>query len=218
MLLYFLRFDELHKAANDFLPEKDKEESKKNISLTWTSEWQSYIKNPFPDGMSSPTSSAAARDSLNAPIELSECNEAIDLNEEMTALATVLTDDLNACDMKWTFFVAAANSYRYDSQLKPYPVNPADGKPYDIEHLHAIVAKVPPFSALLERLQAKQPLADEIVHLLHWILVRVRDPYLKSVDRSNVSTTSSSHQLLIIVGFCFFCFVVQFDMRNVILI
>lgn len=167
--------------------------------------------------MTSSTNSAAARDSLNAPIDQSKSNEAIDLNGKMTALATVLADDLNACDMKWTFFVAAAHSYRYDSQLKPYPINPADGKPYEIEYLHAIIAKVPPFSALLKKLQAKQPLADEMVHLVHWILVRVRDPYLKSVDRSNVSTTSSlSQQLLIIAGFCSFCFVVRFEVRNVI--
>lgn len=172
----------------------------------------------FSVSMSSPTNSAAARNSLNAPIDLSKCNEASDLNGERTALTAVLADDLNACDMKWTFFVAAAHSYRYDSQLKPYPMNPADGKPYEIENLHAIIDKVPPFSELLKKLEAKQPLADEIVHLLHWILVRVRDPYLKSVDRSNVSTTSSSQQLIIFVGFSSFCFVVRFDMQNVIVI
>lgn len=120
-------------------------------------------------------------------IQLSKCNAATDLNEKMTILMTALADDLNACDMKWTFFVAAAHSYRYDSQLKPYPTHPANGKPYEIERLREIIAKVPPFAALLQKLRAKRPIDEECIYLLHWILVRSRDSYLKSVDRANVS-------------------------------
>lgn len=128
------------------------------------------------------SSSVKSSDTLS-----SKCNAQIDSNEKIAAIANALAKDLNACDMKWTFFVAAAHSYRYDSQLKPYPTQPANGKPYEIENLRDIIAKVPPFTDLLQKLQTKQPIDDEIIHLLHWTLVRLQDPYLKSVDRSNVS-------------------------------
>lgn len=137
--------------------------------------------------MSSPAKSADTRESLNEPIQPSKCNASTDIDEKLTALQTELTDDLNACDMKWTFFVAAANSYRHETIMKPYPTHPTNGKPYEIENLRETIAKVPPFGALLTQLRAKQPIDEEIVHLVHWILVRVRDPHLKSVDRSNVS-------------------------------
>lgn len=134
--------------------------------------------------MESLANNADARNLMNKP---NKCNATNDINGKIAALMNVLIVDLDACDMKWTFFVAAAHSYRYDSQLKPYPIHPITGKPYEIENLHEIIANVLPFSDLLKKLQAKQPIADEIVHLLYWILVRLRDPYLKSVHRSNVS-------------------------------
>lgn len=138
--------------------------------------------------MSSPAESADTRNSLNEPMQpSSKCNAPADIDEKLTALTTVLADDLNACDMKWTFFVAAASSYRHETIMKPYPMHPTNGKPYEIENLREIIAKVPPFSALLTRLRAKQPIDEEVVHLIHWMLVHVRDPHLKSVDRSNVS-------------------------------
>lgn len=154
--------------------------------------------------MYSPVNSADTRHSLNEPIQSSRCNVPINLNEKMLTLTAALDVDLNACDMKWTFFVAAAHSYRYDSQLKPFPTNPANGKPYEIDALREIIAKVPPFHELRQKLKTEQPIDDEIVHLLHWILVRVRDPYLKSVNRSDVSCSPiNSHSFDFI-----FCFVV----------
>lgn len=153
--------------------------------------------------MCSPVNSADTRHSLNEPIPSSRCNAPINLNEKITTLTAALIDDLNACDMKWTFFVAAAHSYRYDSQLKPFPMHPANGKPYEIDALREIIAKVPPFHELRQKLKATQPIDDEIVNLLHWILVRVRDPYLKSVNRSDVSGSSINSYKI--------CFVVQFD-------
>lgn len=111
--------------------------------------------------------------------------------EKITALTEILVDDLNACDMRWTLFVAAAHSYRFDSQLKPIPTNPVSGQPYEIDDLRAVIATVPPFSILLKRLRTKQTIPVEIIELLHWLLVRVRDPYLKSIDRANVSVFSS---------------------------
>lgn len=134
--------------------------------------------------MESHANNADTRNLINEP---NKSNGTNDVDGKIVVLTSILNVDLDACDMKWTFFVAAAHSYRYDSQLKPYPMHPITGKPYEIENLHEIIAKVPPFIDLLKKLQAKQPITDDIVHLLYWILVRLRDPYLKSVHRSNVS-------------------------------
>lgn len=106
-----------------------------------------------------------------------------------------LKDDLNACDMKWTLFVAAAQSYRYDSQLKPFPAFYQMGTTVDITKLMAVIEIVPPLETLLGSLLKMKNSTDDalyltnekIIQLLHWVLVTVFEPLLKSVDRQNVS-------------------------------
>lgn len=102
-------------------------------------------------------------------------------------LLRAIRADINACDIKWTLFVAAASSYRFDSQLKPMPSQYLDGKTFDIDKLRRVIASVPPFHVLLEQLKAPSSLPNDVVDLLHWILLEVRDPYLKSVNRARVS-------------------------------
>lgn len=112
-------------------------------------------------------------------------------------LITALKTDLNACDLKWTLFVAAAQSYRYDSQLRPFPPFYQDPvvPSVDIAGISAVIAVVPPLSSILGLLYGMQgDKQDEVfrkhesvLRLLHWILVTVAEPCLKSVDRANVS-------------------------------
>lgn len=122
------------------------------------------------------------------PVQTNICHTQFDMKSKMLALKATLADDVNASDIKWTFFVAAAQSYRHDSVAKPFPNYPTSGKQLEIETIREIIAKVPPFDELLHKLKANQPIDEDVVHLLHWILVRVRDPYLKSVIRSDVSS------------------------------
>lgn len=122
--------------------------------------------------------------------------ESLDTTEKVSALIKVLEDDLNACDFKWTLFVTAAHSYRYDSQLKPIPAAYIVNKSYDLERLHQDIARIPNFCDLLQKLRRSaenrsyDALSKESIDLLHWCL---HDNFLKSVERSNVSNTNHIH-------------------------
>jgi len=104
-------------------------------------------------------------------------------------------------------FVAAAQSYRYDSQLRPFPpfYQDASVPSVDIAGILAVIAKVPPLSSILGLLYGmlgdKQDEVfrkhESVLRLLHWILVTVSEPCLKSVDRANfgniLNLTKSTH-------------------------
>ena len=42
-------------------------------------------------------------------------------DKKAVALRNMLENDLQAADVKWSLFVAACQSYRFDSCLKPFP-------------------------------------------------------------------------------------------------
>jgi poly[ADP-ribose] polymerase 16 len=42
-------------------------------------------------------------------------------DKKSVVLRNILQNDPKAADMKWSLFVAACQSYRYDSCLKPFP-------------------------------------------------------------------------------------------------
>lgn len=111
-------------------------------------------------------------------------------------LTIALKTDLNACDLKWTLFVAAAQSYRYDSQLRPFPPFYQDGASVNIAALMAVIVDIPPLSSILGLLYGMQGdkqgeiflKHERTLRLLHWILVTVSEPCLKSVDSGQVSS------------------------------
>ena len=42
-------------------------------------------------------------------------------DKKCVVLRNILENDLKAADLKWSLFIAACQSYRYDSCLKPFP-------------------------------------------------------------------------------------------------
>lgn len=50
-----------------------------------------------------------------------ELKSSPEINSMITALLKYLSEDTLAADAKWNLFIAACQSYRYDSCLKPYP-------------------------------------------------------------------------------------------------
>lgn len=110
------------------------------------------------------------------------------LNTRIDNLVQILLGDLTACEMKWILFIAAAQSYRHDDLLKP-----CHSKYSDVENLRKLIAKVPSLEEFLECLMKRSPtnrlssIDYEIIELLHWLFVAVRDPALKTVHRSKVS-------------------------------
>lgn len=115
--------------------------------------------------------------------------------EKVKKLIEILENDLIASDFKWTLFVAAANSYKYGSLLKPIPSMFVNNETLDIFKLRDKIAKVPAFSAFLDELRraveqnsfSKMKIDEETIDLIYWCLLSNREPSLESIDRLNVS-------------------------------
>lgn len=117
-------------------------------------------------------------------------------NDKIESLIKKLEIDLIACDFKWTLFVTAANSYKYDSLLKPFPNAYVVDKQLNIYRLRKVIASVPSFDRLLSTLRSivdhsesgeNNDITEECIDLLYWCLIRAKEPTLKSVHPSNVS-------------------------------
>lgn len=129
-------------------------------------------------------------------VNTSKAKVPVDLVDKVRILIRTLESDLDACDFKWTLFVAAATSFRYDSLLKPFP-NAYVAK--DIDDLRASISQIPAMSVLLEHLktfydESAPPMPidacinDENIDLLYWCLINDKEPTLRSIYRSEVST------------------------------
>lgn len=125
---------------------------------------------------------------------------------QVSDVLSQLNEDIEACDFKWSLFVAAAQSYRYGSRLSPYPTQFNDAtQKYDIDQILGLIAKVPSF-IILRRL-LRQPNHDvtpaDVIDLLHWVLCRLTDPFLRSVPKAQVRNAHAEnkqfvYQLLIL--------------------
>ncbi|XP_031638032.1 protein mono-ADP-ribosyltransferase PARP16 [Contarinia nasturtii] len=115
--------------------------------------------------------------------------------DKAKGLKKLLEADLDACEFKWSLFVAAANNYKYDSLLKPFPSAYVVNKILDINCLRERTANIPDFCVLLKQLQhfcdhpntSDNFINHETIDLLYWCLISTRDeqPILKSVNRSS---------------------------------
>ena len=56
----------------------------------------------------------------SAGLHISGLNEDVG-EQKVSALRCTLEKDLVAADLKWSLFVAACNTYRYDTCLRPFP-------------------------------------------------------------------------------------------------
>lgn len=120
--------------------------------------------------------------------QIDENLDAHQIDKVVQELIVVLSNDLSACDMKWALFVAAAQSYRYDSQLKPFPAAYQDGASVNIQDLIAAIDKMPSlrlmYQLLLDRNERILRKYNEELKLLHWNLVT--DPCLRTVGKQSV--------------------------------
>lgn len=120
--------------------------------------------------------------------------------DQINSLIEVLCADLCGCEFKWTLFVAAANSYKFDSLLKPLPGQYLGGNVLNIERLRETIDKVPRFNDLLHQLMDclhlledaddQQVFDADVLDLLHWCFILNHEPKIKTVDRNNVSKVS----------------------------
>ncbi|KAL8560609.1 hypothetical protein ACOMHN_062574 [Nucella lapillus] len=79
-----------------------------------------------------------------------------------------IREDPLAADLRWSLFVAALQSYRCDSVLRPFPprfVN--DNEEKEIDHLKDAIAEIP---GVLQLSLKVSSVSDEALELLAWVL------------------------------------------------
>lgn len=115
-------------------------------------------------------------------------NKLQDLQTKIIDLRLILEKDIAACDIKWSLFVAAAQSYRYHSRLNPYPPKYAtkEKSEYDIDRIKSIISSVPSFRQLLKKISDNEELDEEVVELVHWVICSQSYPTLRSVAKNEV--------------------------------
>lgn len=113
-----------------------------------------------------------------------------DVEKKISSLKHLLEKDPRAADLKWSLFVAASNTYRYDSCLKPFPPMYIKNECKDIEALRRAIESVPPLSVICKELSEAGVYENygETIELLYWVLLRLRDSYIKSVQKECYST------------------------------
>jgi hypothetical protein len=75
--------------------------------------------------------SCRAVDGFNVTTKSVRANE----DKKTVGLRKILERDPKGADLKWSLFVAACRSYRYDSCLKPFPPHFVNNGLKDIEYL-----------------------------------------------------------------------------------
>lgn len=114
--------------------------------------------------------------------------------EQCKTLKQWLDSDIYGCDLRWTLFVAAAQSYRYDSRLVPYPPQYTTNEKFvDIESILEVIDRVPSFDLLQHQLTKPEQIPQNVLDLLYWVLKRQIDQYIEFVP---------IHQVCILFFFC----------------
>ncbi|XP_024946806.1 mono [ADP-ribose] polymerase PARP16 isoform X2 [Cephus cinctus] len=108
-----------------------------------------------------------------------------DSDKKISSLKHLFQKDLKAADLKWSLFIAACHSYRFDSCLKPFPPMYIVNECKDIEALRKAIEIVPPLTIIYQELHEPNAYSNygTTIDLLYWVLIRLRDPYIKSVNK-----------------------------------
>lgn len=114
--------------------------------------------------------------------------ESQNYQNQIFSLRQALEKDIAACDIKWSLFVAAAQSYRYHSRLNPYPPKYAtkEKSEYDIDRIKFTIANVPALHQLLRQIKNVDVLNDDVVDLVHWVLCSKSYSTLRTVAKQEV--------------------------------
>lgn len=90
-----------------------------------------------------------------------------------------LETDLTAADFRWSLFIAALESYRHDSILRPFPSAFLEDGNKNFQALILVCNAVPSFERLLS---GRATLSQEALDVLEWCMDRAFT--LKSIDKS----------------------------------
>lgn len=108
--------------------------------------------------------------------------------KQISDIKTLLEKDINACDIKWTLFVVAAQSYRFGSRLSPCPTKYINKDSINNEAIKEIIGQVPTFAILLNYIIKKEysRLDNDVVDIIHWVISRPSDIVFQTVKGNHV--------------------------------
>uniref|UniRef100_A0A1B6CHE8 Poly [ADP-ribose] polymerase n=1 Tax=Clastoptera arizonana TaxID=38151 RepID=A0A1B6CHE8_9HEMI len=97
-----------------------------------------------------------------------------------------LKRDLIAADFKWSLFISATHSFRYDSCLRPFPSMYLKDDVKDIDLMKEDIFKIPALTHLVKFLKdsEKYQVEASTIDLLYWVLIQQKEPTLKSIPNS----------------------------------
>jgi len=93
------------------------------------------------------------------------------INDILDKVKSLLAADILACDVQVSLFVAASQSYRQDTTLRPFPpmyINEEGER--DIKSLMSSVSELPPLSEMARDLEIGATIDGRTLRLLAWIL------------------------------------------------
>lgn len=100
-------------------------------------------------------------------------------------LRSILEFDLMGCDAKWLLFVSAALSYRYDTNLKPFPPRYLTVEnTCNMDALVNVINDTPSLRLILQNIIEKNydSLDIEVLELLHWVLIEIKEPIMRLIS------------------------------------
>lgn len=106
------------------------------------------------------------------------------LEKKSLHLRLMLEKDFKAADLRWSLFVAAALSFRYETCLKPFPPAFLNNGVKNMDELLALIAEVPALDLMLKRLNDLDHLEEigPVLDLLFYVLVRLKEPTVKCIQ------------------------------------
>ncbi|XP_054283255.1 protein mono-ADP-ribosyltransferase PARP16-like [Macrosteles quadrilineatus] len=130
--------------------------------------------------VNNPTNTLQSKQSTCSDItEISSMTE--DETNHFQTVVSFIKRDLVAADLKWSLFVAASQSYKHDSCLRPYPPMFVKDGNKDFGGLMNAIESIPAFHHLESSILAKPA-----VLLLYWVLLELKEPSLSTVNQSEV--------------------------------
>ncbi|KAI5709434.1 hypothetical protein M8J75_000193 [Diaphorina citri] len=114
---------------------------------------------------------------------VSSSMEPSDIDDKITELKQILAWNKLGCDIKWSIFVSACQSYRVSSCLHPFPPMFIKNQHKDISAVLECINQMPLLSSVLHsQRNSHPPKLYDLIHLLHWLLVE-QSPSLEEVPR-----------------------------------
>lgn len=110
--------------------------------------------------------------------------------KQILELKQMLEEDIAGCDIKWTLFVTAAQSYRFGSRLSPCPSKYLKQNEINIDTILEIISKVTSFGNILEYIINKDyaMLDVDVIELIHWVILRPPNLCLETIKEEQVPT------------------------------